>query len=61
MSGWEMSSWVYFGLMAISSVIITIVTTIGGIFDLRYLFRSLKDEQVDDTDDGRIHESDSAN
>ena len=31
----------------------TVVVIIGGIFDLRYLFRSLREEEIDDADDGR--------
>lgn len=55
MNGWEIASWIYFGALAVTNIIITFVTTIGGFFDLRYLFRSLKEERVDITDDGRVH------
>ena len=54
MSGWETGSWFFFGVLVIANIIITIVATIGGVFDLRYLFRSLKEEQVDVADDGRV-------
>jgi len=39
------------------NIVVVIWVTIGGIFDLRYLFRVLKEEKVDDTDDGRVTES----
>lgn len=32
----------------------TIIIIIGGFFDLRYLFKSLKEAYVDETDDGRV-------
>ena len=32
----------------------TIVTAIGGAFDLRYMFSELHKKQVDDLDDGRV-------
>lgn len=31
-----------------------VLVIVGGIFDLRYLFRALKEEQVDERDDGRV-------
>ena len=39
------------------NVVVVIWVTIGGIGDLRYLFRVLKTEAIDDTDDGRVRES----
>jgi hypothetical protein len=33
----------------------TIVVIIGGILDIRYLFNSLKKEQIDEADDGRVN------
>ena len=32
----------------------SIVVTIGGVFDLVYMFKELKTEVVDETDDGRV-------
>ncbi|MDC0935680.1 hypothetical protein OAS39_05295 [Pirellulales bacterium] len=32
----------------------TVVVVIGGIFDLRFLFRALREEVADETDDGRV-------
>jgi hypothetical protein len=39
---------------AIFFVIMTVVVTIGGIADLRYLFKSLNEQILDETDDGRV-------
>ena len=36
----------------------TVVVTIGGIYDLIYLFRELNEEVLDETDDGRVHKED---
>lgn len=36
------------------SILFTIVVIIGGISDLKFLYRGLKEEFVDETDDGRV-------
>lgn len=50
------SGFVYW--FAIANVILTIgftfVVIVGGFFDLRYLFRALREEAPDVTDDGRV-------
>ena len=33
---------------------VTFVVIFGGLFDLKFLFRALKEEVVDETDDGRV-------
>ncbi len=38
---------------AIASVGFTLVVIIGGFHDLKFLFRALREETVDETDDGR--------
>ena len=38
------------------NVAIVIWVTVGGLFDLKYFFKVLKEEKVDDTDDGRVTE-----
>lgn len=38
----------------IATVLFTVVVIVGGCFDLRYLFRALKEELVDETDNGRV-------
>ena len=36
------------------TLIFTCVIVVGGISDLRFLFNALKEERVDETDDGRV-------
>ena len=36
------------------TLIFTGVVIVGGISDLRFLFKSLREESVDETDDGRV-------
>jgi hypothetical protein len=54
MNGWEISSYIYLAAMLLFNIILTIVVSIGGYADLKYLFKSLREEVVDETDDGRI-------
>lgn len=35
-------------------VVLTVIVTIGGVFDLKYFFKSLDEEILDETDDGRV-------
>lgn len=42
-------------------LLFTIAVIIGGCFDLSFLFRALRDEDVDETDDGRVPESRATN
>ena len=39
------------------NVVIVIWVTVGGVFDLKYFFKVLKEEKIDDTDDGRVTEN----
>ncbi len=39
---------------AILCVLFTLVVIVGGVFDLRFLFNALSEEDVDETDDGRV-------
>lgn len=39
---------------AILCGLFTLVVIIGGVFDLRFLFKALNDQVVDHTDDGRV-------
>jgi hypothetical protein len=41
MSDWELFDRIYLAVSTISYVIFTLVVTIGGFYDLRYLFRAL--------------------
>ena len=45
-------------LTSIFCALFAIVVVIGGIGDLRYLFRELRQAEVDETDDGRVMSSD---
>ncbi len=36
------------------TIIFTLVIIVGGLFDLKFLFRALKEGEVDETDDGRV-------
>ncbi|HRJ72170.1 MAG TPA: hypothetical protein PLS03_08085 [Terrimicrobiaceae bacterium] len=42
---------------AVLSILFTLVVIVGGISDLKYLFRALKEETVDEADDGRVQPS----
>lgn len=37
------------------TIIFSIVVIIGGFFDLKFLFKALKEDAVDETDDGRVN------
>lgn len=53
----EFWSPVIFWFVVINAVLtglFTLVVIVGGFFDLHYLFNALNDNDVDDTDDGRV-------
>lgn len=59
----EIGSWSpfifwYVAINAVLCAVFTLVVAIGGMFDLRYLLRSLREEHVDESDDGRFIDSD---
>jgi hypothetical protein len=39
---------------ALASLLFTLVVTIGGVCDLKFLISALKSEDVDDADNGRV-------
>jgi hypothetical protein len=41
-------------LFIVLFLILTVVVSIGGAVDLVHLFKSLRDQVVDETDDGRV-------
>lgn len=41
---------------ALACAAFTLVVIVGGLFDLQYLFKSLREETVDAADDGRVEE-----
>ena len=53
MSNWAIATYCFVSVSMFAYIIFFIVIMIGGIFDLGYLFRSLKTEIADPTDDGR--------
>jgi len=44
----------YVAIAAILCGVFTLVVIVGGIFDLRFLFKALNEEVTDETDDGRV-------
>ena len=53
MSTLALATYILVGVAGVAYVGFYIVITIGGFFDLLYLFKSLKEEVVDAADDGR--------
>ncbi len=53
MNNWSFFTYCFVFVAAIAYIIFFIVITIGGFFDLAYLFKCLKSEIVDNDDDGR--------
>ena len=54
MDGWAHACYWYVGIAIGMNFIFSIVISIGGAFDLMKLFKSLKKEAPDETDDGRV-------
>ena len=44
LTGWQIFAYLYVSISIIANVIFTFVITVGGIFDLKYLFGELKKE-----------------
>lgn len=44
----------YVAIAAMLCGVFTLVVIVGGIFDLRFLFKALNEEITDETDDGRV-------
>lgn len=57
MDKWEISTCAYIAIALGTNVIITVVTLIGGYFDVIHLFKMLRKEIVDVIDDGRVVEN----
>ena len=53
MSSWAIITYGFVSIAIIAYAGFFIVITIGGLFDLKYLLKSLGTESVDPTDDGR--------
>ena len=57
MPAWIYFTYVYVVLFILLFLVLTVIVVIGGYVDLKYLFKSLKEEIVDEADDGRITDS----
>ena len=53
-SPWVTVDYAYGVIMVATYVVFSVVVTIGGMMDLVYMFRELKNAVVDETDDGRV-------
>jgi len=53
MGAWAIATYSLVFAAAIAYVFFFVIITIGGFFDLIYLFKSLKEEEIDAEDDGR--------
>lgn len=51
---WSKFIFWYISINIVVTFLFTFVIIIGGLSDLRFLFKSLKEETVDETDDGRV-------
>lgn len=51
---WSPAIYWFVMVNALATLVFTLVVIVGGCFDLAFLFRSLKEETVDETDDGRV-------
>ncbi len=51
---WSPFVYWYVAINTLVCAVFTVVVIIGGISDLKFLFRSLREEVVDETDDGRV-------
>ena len=51
---WMYTCYFYAVVTFASFLLLTIVVTVGGVSDLRYLFKSLREQALDETDDGRV-------
>lgn len=51
---WSAATYWFIVINAIASAVFTLVVIVFGFADLRYLFRALREDAVDTTDDGRV-------
>ena len=56
MFDWMFITYFFFIVGILVFLVITVIVTIGGAFDLKFLFRSLKEEVLDEADDGRVRD-----
>jgi hypothetical protein len=53
---WSKFIFWYVVINALVSLVFVVVVTIGGISDVRYLLRAIREDPKDLTDDGRVRE-----
>ena len=51
---WSKFTFWYVVINAVVTALFLLVVIVGGLFDLRFLFRSLREAPADLTDDGRV-------
>ena len=51
---WSPFAYWYVVVNCIACALFTVVIIVGGIFDLRFLFRAIAEDETDETDDGRV-------
>ena len=54
MSNWAVACYWSVGIFITLNFFFSIAVTIGGFFDLVHLLKSLKESEVEETDDGRV-------
>ena len=45
LTGWELFAYSYIGISIVGNVVFTLVITVGGLLDLKFLFRELGKEK----------------
>jgi hypothetical protein len=56
LGAWSPVIFWYCAINAVLSFLFTFVVIVGGCYDLKFLFRALKEERTDETDDGRVQQ-----
>ena len=51
---WSKFIFWFVSINVVVTILFTLVIIVGGCFDLKFLFKALKEEVVDETDDGRV-------
>lgn len=51
---WSVFTYWYIVINTILTAGFLLVVIVGGLFDLRFLFKALREATVDETDDGRV-------
>jgi len=51
---WSKFVFWFVAINVVVTILFTLVIIVGGCFDLKFLFNALKEEEVDETDDGRV-------